>query len=493
MSTIKVTNLTFAYPFTYTNIFENCSFSIDTDWKLGFVGRNGRGKTTFLKLLQNQYTYSGNIISSVQFDYFPYEVADRKVNTIDVVCQLAPDCMEWRIVRELNLLEVSEDVLYRPFETLSCGEQTKVLLAAFFLNDRNFHLIDEPTNHLDSHGRHVVAEYLSRKKSFILVSHDRDFLDKCVDHILSLNKKTIEVQCGNYSTWKQNFDNRQSNEQKNNDRLNKEINALKESARRMMEWSVKIEATKIGSGAFDKGYIGTQAALMMKHAKSVEKRRQRAIEEKSALLKDLEFAPQLKLHSMPYVQSKLVELKDVTVFYDDRQVFEPLSFTISQGDRVVLNGANGCGKSSVVKLIMGEELKYSGELWRGNNLEISYICQDASHLKGTVYQYAQDNKVDLTLFLTILRKLDFSREQFDKPIESFSMGQKKKVLVAGSLAKPAHLYIWDEPLNYIDLYSRLQIEQLVQSANATMLVVEHDTAFQHQIATRIVNIAKRML
>src|SRR5699024_3384421 len=107
--------------------------------------------------------------------------------------------------------------------------------------------------------RQVVAEYLSKKKSFILVSHDRDFLDKCVDHILSLNKKTIEVQCGNYSTWKQNFDNRQTNEQKNNDRLNKEINSLKESARRMMEWSDKIESTKIGSGAFDRGYIGTQA------------------------------------------------------------------------------------------------------------------------------------------------------------------------------------------------------------------------------------------
>ena len=153
MSMIKVENLTFSYPSSYDPIFENVSFQIDTDWKLGFVGRNGRGKTTFLNLLMDQYEYRGKIIKSVRFDYFPYPVKDTKKWTMEVLNEVCPQAEEWQIRKELYALEVDEEVLWRPFETLSNGEQTKVLLAALFLNEGHFLLIDEPTNHLDTHGR----------------------------------------------------------------------------------------------------------------------------------------------------------------------------------------------------------------------------------------------------------------------------------------------------------------------------------------------------
>jgi len=180
MSLINVANLTFAYDGSYDNIFENVSFQIDTDWKLGFTGRNGRGKTTFLHLLLNKYEYDGSISASVNFEYFPYELANKEINTINVIESICPDCLHWKVMRELNLLEVSDNVLYRPFYTLSNGEQTKVLLAAFFLKENNFLLIDEPTNHLDLNGRRIVSDYLKLKKGFILVSHDRSFLDNCI-------------------------------------------------------------------------------------------------------------------------------------------------------------------------------------------------------------------------------------------------------------------------------------------------------------------------
>lgn len=200
MSMIKVENLTFAYPSSYDNIFENVSFTIDTDWKLGFIGRNGRGKTTFLNLLLGKYEYNGKIISSVQFDYFPYQVDDKSRLTEDILKTIAPTAEEWEFMRELSYLEADVDILYRPFCTLSNGEQTKALLAALFLNENHFLLIDEPTNHLDTKARETVAAYLKKKKGFILVSHDRRFLDSCVDHILSLNRTNIEVQNGNFST-----------------------------------------------------------------------------------------------------------------------------------------------------------------------------------------------------------------------------------------------------------------------------------------------------
>ena len=141
MSNINVVNMSFSYEGSYDEIFQNVSFSIDTEWRLGFIGRNGRGKTTFLKLLMGEYPYSGSIRADVEFEYFPYEVKDRSRETLEAVREICPDCMDWEIVRELSLLEVDEGVLYRPFETLSFGEQTKVLLALLFLRDHNFILI----------------------------------------------------------------------------------------------------------------------------------------------------------------------------------------------------------------------------------------------------------------------------------------------------------------------------------------------------------------
>ena len=170
MSLINVTNLTFAYNGSYDNIFEYVSFQLDTDWKLGFIGRNGRGKTTFLHLLLGKYEYCGSISASVSFEYFPYEVADKESNTINVVDSICLDYLHWELMRELNLLDVSEDVLYRPFDTLSNGEQTKVLLVALFLKENRFLLIDEPTNHLDMKARKLVSDYLKSKQDFILVS-----------------------------------------------------------------------------------------------------------------------------------------------------------------------------------------------------------------------------------------------------------------------------------------------------------------------------------
>ena len=129
MSMVKIERLTFSYPTSYDAIFEDVSFQIDTDWKLGFVGRNGRGKTTFLNLLLGKYEYSGKISSSVEFDYFPYPVPDMGRWTKEVLQEVCPQAEEWELLRELSYLEVGPEVLWRPFGTLSNGEQTKVLLA----------------------------------------------------------------------------------------------------------------------------------------------------------------------------------------------------------------------------------------------------------------------------------------------------------------------------------------------------------------------------
>ena len=246
MSMIRVENLTFSYPSSYETIFDHVNFQIDTNWKLGFIGRNGRGKTTFLNLLLGKYEYQGTIQASVQFDYFPYyAVGDRDRTTAEIFAEVCPQAEDWERLRELSYLEVREEVLERPFETLSHGEQTKVLLAALFLNEGRFLLIDEPTNHLDRKARGTVSAYLKRKKGFILVSHDRCFLDGCVDHILSLNRSEIEVQSGNFTSWFTNFQRRQEFELAQNEKLKKSIDTMQKAARRTAGWSDRVEASQI--------------------------------------------------------------------------------------------------------------------------------------------------------------------------------------------------------------------------------------------------------
>lgn len=488
MSLINVTNLTFAYDGSYENIFENASFQIDTNWRLGFTGRNGRGKTTFLNLLLGKYEYQGSISASVSFSYFPYHVEDKTIFTIDVVEEIYPEYQYWQLVREMNALQLNEEVLYRSFETLSNGEQTKLMLAVLFLKENNFLLIDEPTNHLDIQGREIVSQYLNSKKGYILVSHDRAFLDGSVDHILSINKASIDVCRGNFSTWYENKLRQDAFEQAKNEKLKQEVRRLEETAREKAVWSDRVEATKIGFGPCDRGYIGHKAAKMMARSKAIEKRQQAAIEEKSQLLKNIERIDALKILQTPFHSKRLVTLRDVTICYDKEPICEGITFEIQQGDRIVLQGANGSGKSSIIKLICGEDIPYTGEMRIGKGLSISYVSQDTSELRGKLTDFARDSGIDESLFLALLAKLDVPKRQMEKDMSSLSAGQKKKVLLARSICQPTHLHIWDEPMNYIDVISRMQIEELLLQFKPTILFVEHDKVFCDNIATKVVQL-----
>ena len=495
MSVIQATNLTFAYEGSCDNIFENATFTLDTDWRLGFTGRNGRGKTTFLRLLAGELDSGGAICRSVACDYFPYPVQNESRAALDILLEQCAGAQEWELMRELHLLEFDCGALYRPFDTLSGGERVKGLLAALFLREGRFLLIDEPTNHLDATGRRALGRYLRQKPGFLLVSHDRALLDACTDHTLSINKANIEVVAGNFSGWWEQKRRQDAFERAENEKLKRDIKQLEAAARQSAQWADRVESTKMGKGAAairKKGhtsidtmaYNAEKSRRMQQRRKNLERRQQSAIDDKSQLLKNIETADDLKMQPLHFHSDRLLEFDHVSLFYGETPVCENLTFTLRRGERLAVTGKNGSGKSSVLKAALGEPgLTVQGRLLRASQLIISYVPQDTSFLRGNLREYAAACGIGEALFKSTLRYLDFSRAQFDKDMADFSSGQKKKVLLARSLCERAHLYIWDEPLNFIDVFSRVQIERLLLAYRPTMLFVEHDAAFCAAVAT----------
>ena len=191
MALININDLTFGYDGSEKTLFNNVTIALDTSWKLALAGRNGRGKSTFFKLLRGELAYGGSITGVPATITFPMDEL--------------PDNEEWRVRKELNLMGADPDIMWRPMETLSGGERTKLMLANLFAADGIYPLIDEPTNHLDRQGREAVASYLASKEGFILISHDRAFLDRCTTTPLSSQRPDwslweLPIQSGGRTT-----------------------------------------------------------------------------------------------------------------------------------------------------------------------------------------------------------------------------------------------------------------------------------------------------
>ena len=529
------------------------SFHIEDREKAALVGLNGAGKSTILKMIvgelnsddgdviltkgktmgylaQHQDLMSGNTIyEEVRTAKSEIIEMERQIRALELeISTLTGDALQMKLdtyhrltaaferadgysykselVGVLKGLGFTEDEFQKPVDALSGGQKTRVSLGKLLLTKPDILLLDEPTNHLDKEAREIVKKYLASKKGFILVSHDRDLLDGCIDHCLVLTRSSIEVQRGNFSTW---WENKQRKDQfvlAENEKHQKEIGKLRQAARRTSEWADRNERTKIGYDPIkehdrpldSRCYIGAKTKKMQSRVKQMEKRIHREIEEKEGLLQDIERTLDLKLFPQTHHKNTLVNMKEYSLRYTDAKnpIFEKLTFAICQGERIALSGKNGCGKSSLIKMILQKtgfehiamDIKETGVCETASGLTISYVGQEACSLKGDIATYCKERALDQSLFCAILRQLDFERIQFMKHMEEYSEGQKKKILIATSLLTPAHLYIWDEPLNYIDIFSRMQIEKLLLTYQPTMLFVEHDVRFCEKIATRTIKL-----
>ena len=194
----------------------------------------------------------------------------------------------------------------------------------------------------------------------------------------------------------------------------------------------------------------------MKRSKVLEQRVQKSIDEKSNLLKNIDRTDDLKIIPLYSKKSPLILANNLQIEYTT-SIFSRISFELNNKDRLAIRGKNGIGKSSILKLITGDDIKYNGEFKIANDLKISYVSQNTENLNSNLKIFAKENNIDESIFKSMLFKMGFSKNDFDTDIKYMSEGQKKKVLIAKSISEQANIYVWDEPLNYIDILTRIQI------------------------------------
>ncbi|HSK68794.1 MAG TPA: ABC-F family ATP-binding cassette domain-containing protein [Candidatus Limnocylindria bacterium] len=523
MPVIQVSGLRFTYEGSPEPVFNNLTFNMDRTWRLGLVGRNGRGKTTLLRLLAGELEGGGMIYGAGGTDLFPLRVDARRPARDALIDALAP-FTAWEaemerlaalgspesaaglaeiqlrydeaggygvraaLAREASLLGIPPGEMDRVFGSFSPGEQARLMLAALFLRPDRFLLIDEPTNHLDMDGRAVMAEYLRRKSGFLVVSHDRDFLDTVCDHILALEKQGARVVAGNYTSYREDKRRADAHERAEKEKLARDIARLRASSREKAAWSDRTEASKLGSHSLDRGYIGHKSAKMMKRAKAIQNRVDARLEEKEKLLKNLEYTAEVRVNWLEHPSRVLVRLEKAGFAYGDRALFSELDLEVGRGVRLAVTGPNGAGKTTLLRLIDGSLEPSAGRAWRAPGLVVSALPQTSGHLRGTPRDIASARGLPLPRFLMLMRKFDMPQESFDRDAAGFSLGEKKKLLIALSLAAPAHLYLWDEPLNDVDPESREQIEDLLAHTEAPFVFIEHERTFVERVATRVVRL-----
>lgn len=496
MSNITIKDMSFAYDGN-DYIFNKVNLNLDSSWKLGLIGRNGRGKTTLLNILQNKLSYSGQIESSITFKYFPQSIEDTNRDINSILSSTVPISDQWQVERELSYLGIDlNSIAHRPFATLSGGEQTKFLLALAFIDSREFILLDEPTNHLDSQTRQHVMQYLKRKTGFILVSHDRTLLNTVIDHVIAIEQTQLRLYHGNFEIYEQEKAARDQSELMENKRLKQDIQRLTETAREKAQWGQSREDSKLGKrtefnskNRGDKGFEGARAARTTKKSKSLINRKNIDITRKEALLHDVESLDTLTMKTLKSPHQNILSVDKLSVGHTNKLLFEPVTFNLKQSEIVALSGPNGVGKSSIIQALQDTTtLHRIGHITIASQIKISYVNQDTSHLTGTLREFSLVHQVSYDELLGMLYKLGIPRQVFTENIEDMSEGQRKRVELAKSLITPAHLFVWDEPLNYLDVFNQEQIQELILNAKPTLLLIEHDQSFLEAIHAKIITL-----
>ena len=494
-------------------ILDGLTFQVDAGERVGLLGPNGCGKTTFLRILTGEvYPDEGDIVVAPNkrmglISQIPVFPADYTVeNVLDSA--FAPlQAMEEEMTtlfqrmaegesdpallskydklsaafqagggyetdtgknKVCNGLSIPQSMREQRFDKLSGGEKTRVNLARLILEDTDILLLDEPTNHLDLRATEWLEEYLERFKGTVLaVSHDRYFLDKVVKRVVEIQGGKAEFYSGNYSFYAIEKERRYEEKLKQYEKEQAKIHQLEQAAEQLRIWA----------------YSGNDK--IFKRAQSMEKRIER-IRQTDKPQKDRKMA--VRFGEREFRGDEVLSIKELEKAFGTRKLFSGVNLEVEGGERIALLGDNGTGKSTLIKIIMGEEEPDGGRLRKGPTVRIGYLPQIIH------FDHPERNLVDTMLYdldctaqtaRNRLASFKFRGEDVFKPVSALSGGEQSRLRLCMLMDSKINLLILDEPTNHLDIQSREWIEEAVEEYEGNLLFVSHDRYFIDRFATRI--------
>ena len=494
------------------NVLDGLSFTVNSGERVGILGHNGCGKTTLFRILTGALGYDeGEVMTAPgkriglisQIPVYPdgwttedvlrhahrelYRISaridelaekmehDQSPALLAEYDRLQDDFrrlggygMETDRNRVANGLDIPAAMREQPFDSLSGGEKTRVNLARLILENTDILLLDEPTNHLDLHATEWLEDYLLRFKGTVLaISHDRFFLDRVVERCIEINDGKAEFYSGNYSFYVQERQHRFEEKLKKYEKDQAKIEQLTRAAEQMHLWA----------------FMGNDK--LHKRAFSMEKRIERLSHtEKPSEQKKLS----VKFRQREFSGDEVLVIEDVSKSFGDRRLFSGLEMTVTGGERIALIGDNGTGKSTLVKLIMGEETPDSGYLYRGPAVRTAYLPQIvsfSSDSRSALDTMLYDCKCQPQDARDRLGAFGFRGEDVMTPVGALSGGERSRLKLCMLMGSDINFLILDEPTNHLDIASREWMEDALSDYTETLLFVSHDRYFIEKFATRV--------
>lgn len=393
-----------------------------------------------------------------------------------------------RVETTLHGLGIPTALWKRQIHTLSAGQKVRLALAKLLLAEYDILLLDEPTNHLDTDARHWLQEHLRKLEiAYIIVSHDRYFLDAVVDKVAHLHRGKLNTYAGNYSAFRRQRDEQAAHAWQSYERRQKLVRKLEVQARKYETWSNRTEKKK--QGASDKGAVGRRAAKLMKRSIHARQRREETIERMQMERPEDETRVAIEFHASE--ARELLRLDDVVIGYDELQpVTDDISFTMRSGERIAVTGPNGCGKSTLIKTVLGYLPALSGEVWRSPALNIGYFDQDARGVpfNTTALEAVKSDHNDETLIRTVMARMRIVQDSVYKKVGQLSAGERAQVLLAQLIVGGHNLLVLDEPTNHLDIETQDALLEALCGFPGGILFVSHDGHFVDALATEVMRL-----
>ncbi len=464
-----------SYEIKETSLFEHVTATVKQGEVIGIIGRNGVGKSTLLQFIRGMLVPTAGEIKGLQ-----------SVKTAIVEQELAHFTRVEITAREADLLS-KWNVPNVPFEALSGGEKLKMRLAEGFSQGAQILMLDEPTNHLDEQSTtFLIKQVQNYKGTIIVVSHDRYFLDSVATKIWSIEDKRLIEHNGNYSNYMAEREHRRLTQQRAYDKQQKNIERIEAQMQELTAWSQKGHAQSTKLEGF-KEYHRVKAKRLDSQVKSKKKRLEAELEKAKVEAVKPESEIRFSLGTNQRVGKRFLETKNVSLLFDDRLLFKDVNITALFGDKIAVTGTNGSGKTSFLKVILGQ-LKAEGEVWVSPAANIGYLTQEVFDLPldQTPEQYFyQEMFEERGKVRNLMKNLGFTSTHWTSSIGEMSMGERVKCKLMAYIVADKNVLILDEPTNHLDLPSREQLEQTLAQYNGTLLVVSHDRYFLDKVTNSV--------